>query len=808
MPPSRIAHKRNINHQQHERYQLSIPKPIAAPVVTQKPVAAPQKVINMNNYLQHQIKVPIFNDRDLDSDQNLQEYHSHDEIQRQLSNYNHILDNINIFSTLEEINSKTLTNALIIQNQDAYFRIDSKTTLQQILEEFHDFDVIGLCNSSSKNDFYNAIENKPSVIAKQHVTRDCFLLTSQGIQKYLDNVDFNDLKKGEYNRPLFLYKNEITSILWKSFYRVTHLFDKIYCIHLALDVNKKTHMIKYCYLLNSTESEFFYDGILGYNLPSMKCLVDMNYYTKAALSQNLKKGALGCNITQKNIINDAVHNEYEYVLMLEDDVYFSKKYFLVLDVFFHKHKNIDILYLGISNNEDNFYKFFEKIDTIYDYSILKPKKGLNQKICIGGFFAVVLSKKALKVFQERFNPIDNISDILLCDIMFDIKKDFSDTERTKTNHQLKSLVIHKDLFIVDDSKPSLTESNDFSMIQYLLLNPTISYLAKIKKLQFKIFHHYPLQIFISNTIQQWYTKLIDIFTGLFESYEVSSNISEETDIVLYSPFDNLNINNTQPLYVVIHGEKTEFKSLCDICINTVKKKNHPFSIYFPQLFSSLWERRQAYKTFPIRDKTKFCAYMYSYDMKYRVDLFNFISTYKPVDALGKSCSQRTETDRFVYNKDITYNDIAVEKYSEYKFVLALENGLADGYITEKLINPIIAGSIPIYIGPKDAFDIINKKRVIYVYDFPSLTSLVEYIKTVDTDPVLYQSIVNENIFTGTLTWDNFEMYLKENLKKSLGFQSRNIFIGKTDSNYDVAIDNLEDKMNPSDFLLKHDVVIT
>lgn len=804
MPPSRFAYKRNTNQQQHERYQLSIPRP----VVTQTPVVTPQKEI-INNYLQHQIKVPILDDHDLDSDQNLQEYHSHDEIYHQLSKQYHILDTINIFSTLEEINCKTLTNALIIQNQDAYFRIYSKTTLEQILDEFHDFDVIGLCNSSSKKDFYTAIENKPSVIAKENISLDCFLLTSQGIQKFLHNVDFNDLKKGEYNRPLFLYKNknEISSILWKSFYRVTQFFDKIYCIHLALDVNKKNHMTKYCYLLNSTESEFFYDGILGYNLPSMKCLVDMNYYTNAALSQNIKKGTLGCNITQKNIINDAVNNEYEYVLLLEDDVYFSRKYFLVLDQLFHKHKNIDILYLGISNNESNFTSLFEKIDTIYDYNILKPKKGLNQKICIGGFFAVIMSKKALKVFQERFNPIDNISDILLCDLMFDIKKDFSDAERTKTNHQLKSLVIHKDLFIVDDSKPSLTESNDFSMIQHLLLNPTISYLAKIKKLQFKIFHHYPIKIFISNTIQQWYSKLVDIFIGLFDFYEVSSNINEETDVVLYSPFDNLNINNTQPLYVVIHGEKTEFKTLCDICINTLKKKTHPFSIYFPQLFSSLWERRQPYKTFPIRDKTKFCAYMYSYDLKYRIDLYNFISTYKPVDALGKSCSQRTETDRFVYNKDITYNDIAVEKYSDYKFVLALENGVADGYITEKLINPIIAGSIPIYVGPKDVFDIINKKRVIYVYDFSSLTLLLEYIKTVDTDPVLYQSIVDENIFTGTLTWDNFEEYLKENLKKSLGFLPRNIYIGKTDSNYDVVIDNSENKMNPNDFLLKHDVLV-
>jgi hypothetical protein len=151
------------------------------------------------------------------------------------------------------------------------------------------------------------------------------------------------------------------------------------------------------------------------------------------------------------------------------------------------------------------HRFDDKGDYVgfFQDNILKPKQGLCEKICIGGFFAVVLSKKALKIFQERFNPIDNVSDILLCDIMFDIKKDFSDLERTKTNYQLNSIVIQQNLFIVDNSKPSLTDSKDFSMIQYLLSNPTISYLSKIKKLQFKIFHHYPIKIFISNTIQQW-----------------------------------------------------------------------------------------------------------------------------------------------------------------------------------------------------------------------------------------------------------------------------------------------------------------
>ena len=105
--------------------------------------------------------------------------------------------------------------------------------------------------------------------------------------------------------------------------------------------------------------------------------------------------------------------------------------------------------------------------------------------------------------------------------------------------------------------------------------------------------------------------------------------------------------------------------------------------------------------------------MYSYDVPHRVELFKYISSYKQVDALGKSCNnlyenQKDNNTRDIYNDNETYNDIAVSIYSKYKFVLALENVNSRGYVTEKLLNPILAGSIPIYYGSSDAFKIINK----------------------------------------------------------------------------------------------------
>ena len=215
--------------------------------------------------------------------------------------------------------------------------------------------------------------------------------------------------------------------------------------------------------------------------------------------------------------------------------------------------------------------------------------------------------------------------------------------------------------------------------------------------------------------------------------------------------------------------------------------------------------------------------MYSYDVPYRVEIFNEISKYKKVTSLGKSCNNIIDTDRNTYSDEITYNDLAVQKYSRFKFVLSLENGIEIGYLTEKIINPILANSIPIYAGPNDIFDIINKKRIIYVYDFDNFTELNKYIEFVDNNDYIYNNILSENIFTGKLTFDNFKEYLNNKIEKSLGLKARNICINlnnKILTNYfdnidiNINIDNIEYKNKDIieeyllDFIDKDDIILT
>ena len=87
-------------------------------------------------------------------------------------------------------------------------------------------------------------------------------------------------------------------------------------------------------------------------------------------------------------------------------------------------------------------------------------------------------------------------------------------------------------------------------------------------------------------------------------------------------------------------------------------------------------------------------------------------------------------------------------YKNYKFVIAFENSSSLGYVSEKILLPLSAGSIPIYWGAPDVKDYINPECFINVNDFDSFEDCIEYVKKVDNDDELYQKYINAKpIFT-------------------------------------------------------------
>ncbi|XP_034557178.1 alpha-(1,3)-fucosyltransferase 4-like [Notolabrus celidotus] len=79
----------------------------------------------------------------------------------------------------------------------------------------------------------------------------------------------------------------------------------------------------------------------------------------------------------------------------------------------------------------------------------------------------------------------------------------------------------------------------------------------------------------------------------------------------------------------------------------------------------------------------------------------------------------------------------VRMLGRYQFYLALENSRHTDYITEKLWNAVLAGSIPVVLGPsrQNYERFLPPKAFIHVDDFPSVRALAKYLLRLSRDPV-------------------------------------------------------------------------
>jgi len=99
----------------------------------------------------------------------------------------------------------------------------------------------------------------------------------------------------------------------------------------------------------------------------------------------------------------------------------------------------------------------------------------------------------------------------------------------------------------------------------------------------------------------------------------------------------------------------------------------------------------------IRRKTRFCNFVYSNRVPFRERLCAELSRYKRVDAPGKSMNNMAGIDSDNGNSgDMWQRKRAF--ISQYKFTIAFENSSYPGYHTEKLLDPMMVYSLPIYWG--------------------------------------------------------------------------------------------------------------
>ncbi len=135
-------------------------------------------------------------------------------------------------------------------------------------------------------------------------------------------------------------------------------------------------------------------------------------------------------------------------------------------------------------------------------------------------------------------------------------------------------------------------------------------------------------------------------------------------------------------------------------------------------------------------RTKFCAAVITNNQTtdgFRLDFINELNKYKIIDMGGG------------YNNNVGIIKNKIEFLSSYKFSIAMENTEAEGYLSEKIIDSFLSGTIPIYYGDYMVDEFINPESYILIRGEKDIKEKIEYIKEIDNNDELYKKIIGKKI---------------------------------------------------------------
>ena len=144
-----------------------------------------------------------------------------------------------------------------------------------------------------------------------------------------------------------------------------------------------------------------------------------------------------------------------------------------------------------------------------------------------------------------------------------------------------------------------------------------------------------------------------------------------------------------------------------------------------------------------RAKTKFCNFVYLHPVPFRDTIFRTLSAYKRVDSAGRHLNNMNGAMVPYVPSRVAGK---IEFFRQYKFTLAIENTIWPGYMTEKLVDPMMAASIPIYIGDPQAKLSFDPASYIDFSNFSSLKEMLDYVREVDNNADLYRTMLAAPFF--------------------------------------------------------------
>lgn len=172
---------------------------------------------------------------------------------------------------------------------------------------------------------------------------------------------------------------------------ITNFFDKTFCINLDRRRDRWEECLTEFNKYNLEDIERF-TAIDGNNLPQVK-------------SGFVTPSRLALVLTNIDILEMAIQNNYQSILILEDDVEFTDEVNKISEYFKFLPEDWDMLYFGGNHNQ---------------HVGIAPPKIINEKVCklhhTFSTHCVAINKRAFTTILNRLKKRDNALDVMYVDL--------------------------------------------------------------------------------------------------------------------------------------------------------------------------------------------------------------------------------------------------------------------------------------------------------------------------------------------------------------------------------------------------------
>ena len=240
-----------------------------------------------------------------------------------------------------------------------------------------------------------------------------------------------------------------------------------------------------------------------------------------------------------------------------------------------------------------------------------------------------------------------------------------------------------------------------------------------------------LKVAFSDGAKAYNPASVRILSLLTKSGHAVESKFADADLLIYSDFGEQHWS-FRGLKVYITGENMvpDFDQ-CDLAFSPVEDLHNQRCIrlpYYAQVLPTMGSlvRGPEWQPQSYVNRPRFCSFVASNPRgSFRNAFFKKLNRIKKVDSAGRHFNNYGSpvVDKLAFLKD-------------YRFNLAFENSQSPGYVTEKLIDPLLMGCIPIYWGAPDVTRDFNQACMINVSIFSNFEEAIEYILIVNADNTL------------------------------------------------------------------------